>query len=120
MAFWLALVIVACVVLAFFDPVSRLWPFHCPFKLITGLQCPGCGSQRALHALLMGHVGEAISYNFFLVFAAPYLLLLIIANLLKEGPMKSTALRWLEHRYVVGFYIVSFCVWLVVRNILHI
>ena len=24
----------------------------CPFLLLTGLKCPGCGSQRAIHSLL--------------------------------------------------------------------
>ena len=113
----LALAIVACVALARFDPLGSHWPFHCPFKLLTGLQCPGCGSQRALHALLAGRVGEAVGYNLFLVFAVPYLLLLIMGHLLPEGQTKTVALRWLEHRCAVGFYIVSFSVWKEERKI---
>jgi hypothetical protein len=27
----------------------------CPFKWITGLDCPGCGFQRSLWALIQGH-----------------------------------------------------------------
>lgn len=49
------------------DPAtSRLfWP--CPFHWLTGLHCPGCGAQRALHALLHGRVLEAVSANAFAV-----------------------------------------------------
>lgn len=108
------------VALALVDPTTRFWPFHCPFKLITGLQCPGCGGQRALHALLKGNLREAISYNLFLVYAGPYVLALIIAHLLPEGHAKATSLKWLEHPAVIWFYIIAFMVWLIVRNILHI
>ena len=31
----------------------------CPFKLITGLDCPGCGFQRAVLALMQGNLGES-------------------------------------------------------------
>ena len=31
----------------------------CAFKYLTGYDCPGCGSQRAFHALLHGRVAEA-------------------------------------------------------------
>lgn len=35
----------------------------CPFKLITGIPCPGCGMGRASLALLHGHIGESLYYN---------------------------------------------------------
>ncbi|MGK6352079.1 DUF2752 domain-containing protein [Parapedobacter sp. DT-150] len=31
----------------------------CPFKLITGIDCPGCGFQRSLIALAQGHWAES-------------------------------------------------------------
>lgn len=48
--------------LALFDPTVYPAP-RCVFKLLTGLECPGCGSQRAIHALFGGHFGEAWGYN---------------------------------------------------------
>ena len=30
----------------------------CTFKLLTGYDCPGCGSQRALHAMLHGDIAQ--------------------------------------------------------------
>jgi hypothetical protein len=48
---------------------------RCPFLAITGYECPGCGSQRAVHHLLHGRVAEAWSMNPLLVVMIPYLLL---------------------------------------------
>lgn len=38
---------------------------------LTGLRCPGCGTQRALHAALNGDFGRAWSLNPFLWMALP-------------------------------------------------
>lgn len=35
-----------------FDPAVTRWAPKCMFRVLTGYDCPGCGSQRALHALL--------------------------------------------------------------------
>ncbi|PZP45819.1 MAG: DUF2752 domain-containing protein [Pseudopedobacter saltans] len=32
----------------------------CPFKSLTGIDCPGCGMQRSVIALLRGHIGESL------------------------------------------------------------
>jgi hypothetical protein len=39
------------------------WQQHmipCPFKLLTGYDCPGCGMQRALIELLKGDIVSSI------------------------------------------------------------
>lgn len=35
----------------------------CPFLTVTGHQCPGCGTLRALRALTGGDVGSAVGLN---------------------------------------------------------
>ena len=45
----------------------------CPFLAVTGLWCPGCGSLRALHALLHLDVGTALARNPFAVLASIYI-----------------------------------------------
>lgn len=45
----------------------------CVFYELTGLYCPGCGSGRALHALIRGDVLRAVDLNLFFVLAIPFL-----------------------------------------------
>lgn len=42
--------------------------------MLTGWQCPGCGSQRAVHYLLNGHFAAAWQMNPLLLVAIPYLI----------------------------------------------
>lgn len=66
------------------DPESSsLFP-KCPFHLLTGLECPGCGSQRAIHSLLNGKIGQALHYNLLVVIAIPYLGLLASLEILRH------------------------------------
>ncbi len=92
----------------------------CPFKLLTGLNCPGCGIQRAVHALLHGRFAEAISYNYFLVYSVPYVSSFVVLWLIPENRAREILRAVIENKYVVDFYIISFLIWLAVRNILNI
>jgi len=49
--------------LFFFDPVGAWFYPRCLFHTVTGLYCPGCGSLRALHALVHGHPVQAFTFN---------------------------------------------------------
>jgi hypothetical protein len=61
----------AAIVLFACDP-SRV-PIYpvCLFHRLTGLNCPGCGSLRAMHQLLHGHLLEALRFNALLVVSLP-------------------------------------------------
>ena len=37
----------------------------CPFNLLTGLYCPGCGGLRSTHELTNGDIAKAIDLNAF-------------------------------------------------------
>ena len=50
-------------VLYTFAPTAYGFYPQCPFRLLTGLQCPGCGTTRALHHLLHGRFEEAFRLN---------------------------------------------------------
>lgn len=62
---------------------------QCAFFRITGWQCPGCGSQRALHYLLNGDIHESFRMNPLLWVGVPY----VAVVLLLRSP-------WLETRCV--------------------
>lgn len=61
------------------DPATAEESFlPCPAYWATGLKCPGCGSQRAVHQLMHGNITQAIHWNALLVFSIPYILLSLI------------------------------------------
>jgi hypothetical protein len=52
----------------FFNPYHRGFYPVCLFHKLTGLNCPGCGMTRALHALLRGDFLRALHDNALFVF----------------------------------------------------
>lgn len=97
------------------NPESGLMP-RCTFKLMTGYDCPGCGFQRALHALLHGRAAEAWGYNPFVFFAVPGALFYIV--------VESGRRHWPKlHRRATspgalwGILLVVVC-WWIVRNVI--
>ena len=67
-----ATVVAGAGVLFFFDPaVHNFYPI-CYLRAFTGLNCPGCGSLRAMHQLLHGHVVEAARLNLLFVLSLPF------------------------------------------------
>ena len=61
---FLAIAVLCLLALIFcFNPITfPLYP-PCIFHHITGLYCPGCGSTRAIHALLHGDLLGALRFN---------------------------------------------------------
>jgi hypothetical protein len=82
--------IIALIVLVlYFSCDARRGGFpQCPFHRITGLYCPGCGSQRALSALLHGDIIEAFHDNILMVLFLPLLLYSAWMNLRYAGIQK--------------------------------
>lgn len=58
----------------FVDPAGAAWMPKCIIKCLTGLDCPGCGSQRFLHALLHADFAEAARANLLLFAVLPYII----------------------------------------------
>jgi hypothetical protein len=52
-------------------PTAGTWYPPCLIHWATGLHCPGCGTTRALHALLHGDWRQALAYNALTTFVLP-------------------------------------------------
>ena len=115
-AFILAVIaaVVLILVYALLDPATLPFP-RCPFWALTGLKCPGCGSQRALHQLLGLHIGEAFRYNAALILSIPLLAFLISADLFKKRyPRYYNASR---HPAIGWTVLAAFLAWWLLRNV---
>ncbi|OSC41285.1 DUF2752 domain-containing protein [Mycobacterium decipiens] len=69
-----ALLIGALGYIALVDPhnTNSLYP-PCPFKLLTGWNCPACGGLRMTHDLMHGELAASINDNVFLLVGSPVL-----------------------------------------------
>lgn len=66
-----AAALAGCLAVRTLNPVEESNPPICPFKMMTGLDCPGCGATRATNALLHGHLGVAADHNLLFVALLP-------------------------------------------------
>lgn len=98
------------------DPAQYPFP-RCPVHWLTGLHCPGCGTQRALHALLNGHFRQAAGFNLLAAAFAP----VVVVGLAEEvrGHLTGVVQRtsWL-YRPWFGWGVVGLTVlFTVLRNL---
>lgn len=109
-----AVAVAVCVGVYIFDPVGGAFPYpRCWIKLLTGYDCPGCGSARALHALVHGHVAEAWAYNPAVFFVAALIVLVLMA----ESNRFPRLRRVLLSPAAAVTIIAAAAVWTVFRNL---
>jgi len=98
------------------NPAGQDWLPQCPFHSFTGLHCPGCGSQRALHDFLHGNIIEGFKHNVLIglgILVMFYKLFLIMRS--KYYPQKKKNLLYdPKTPWIIFIIIVSF--W-IMRNI---
>ena|SRR5215813_5250707 len=93
------------------DPAGGVGYPSCPFRMLTGLQCPGCGSSRALHQLMHGHPVSAFELNPLLVVLLPLIAfaLLSVSRSLIDDKRKDVHIPppvgWAVLGIVISFWI---------------
>lgn len=99
------------------SPTTSVFFPKCAFLLLTGLKCPGCGSQRAVHALLHADLASAFAHNALLVLSLPYLALLIGARLYVYLHPASSLRSTLESPLAIRTYFVITIAFWIARNV---
>ncbi len=99
---------------ASFNPANHPFP-RCIFLSLTGLKCPGCGSQRALHALMHANIIQAWHYNPLLIVSIPFLALLVFSQLMKHRFTKLY--NNLNGGIVIWTVFIIVVAWWILRNI---
>lgn len=80
----------------------------CPYRLLTGWACPGCGLTRAVHYLLHADVRAAFVHNPLAFVAAPLALGFAAAPRLLDDVHASrwrTALGWIGLALTLVFWL---------------
>ncbi|KUI17987.1 hypothetical protein AU192_03890 [Mycobacterium lehmannii] len=81
----------------------------CPFKTLTGLDCPACGGLRMTHDLLHGDLAAAVVDNLYLLVGLPLLLTWLLVRWRQSKPLMNTPM--------IVVIVVSALTWTVVRNL---
>lgn len=100
-----------------YDPTRGNPILPCLFNSLTGLDCIGCGTTRALHALLHGDFLTALSFNLVM----PFWLLLPAYALLSEWLQALAGRRLLpgirDSRWLLITLLISSVAFMVLRNL---
>ena len=99
------------------DPTSSALFPQCGFLTLTGYKCPGCGSQRAIHALLNGDVATAFRYNAMLFIAVPWILLCLFAETQRVRNPRLYAR--LHPPVLIWLFLAMLLAWWLLRNIFN-
>jgi hypothetical protein len=111
-----ALLVIGAVYYALDPSASGLFP-RCVFLSMTGYKCPGCGSQRAIHALLHGDVLGAFKYNALLLVAVPWIILCLYAESLRVRNPRLYAR--LNAPLLIWLFLAMVLIWWLLRNIFN-
>jgi hypothetical protein len=61
----IAIMLLGVLLLYFFwNPSNNNFFPKCPLYSLTGIYCPGCGSQRAMHQIIHGNIIEGLRHNY--------------------------------------------------------
>lgn len=118
----LSLVLILFITLMFyfyqFNPSKKEGVFlRCPSNLIFGFNCPGCGSQRALHYILHFDIPQALTNNALFVIAFPFVLYYSFVYWKKKWYGNEKTTPFLTHRYVIIGLLIIITLFGILRNI---
>jgi hypothetical protein len=107
----------ASVALHLRDPHQPASWGYCPWLVLTGTACPGCGGLRAVNDLTRGDVAAAISSNALFVASLPLLAVLWTRSLVlrwrgERRPLPQAVVAWAG-----GTAVALLLVFWVVRNL---
>ena len=81
----------------------------CPFKILTGWNCPLCGGLRMTHDVLHGDLAAAVVDNVYALVGIPLLVLWLAVRWRRGRPLTSVT--------PVVVVIATMLIWTVIRNL---
>jgi hypothetical protein len=87
-----------------------LWPkdlrVPCAINHVTGLQCPGCGTTRALTALVEGDIATAFNFNQLIFFIPLFLIALQLTKHSQNKKIYEVSIVTIALIATLGFFLV--------------
>lgn len=112
---FIVLMAILFMVYFFVDPMEVKWMPRCIWKVATGTDCPGCGSQRMVHALTHGDLRTAWQANAYALCMLPLVGFMLWLELFRKeypriyGRFHSPVVIWV----LTG----SVFIWWILRNV---
>ncbi len=102
----------------FVNPEEAKFFPKCPFYAITGYQCPGCGSSRAVYSIMHGNWKQAWQLNPALFIGVVLIILLLLAQFLRSRYTIWWRIdRFFRSEWFIWGLFVSIVLWWIFRNI---
>lgn len=105
--------------IAFATIPGEWWMLPCPLHQWTGWQCPFCGGQRMVQALMHGELMTAFNYNPLLMCTLPLILLggfrLLFPEMAKRHPHATGRVLFTDK--ALFLYLITYFLWGIIRNI---
>lgn len=83
----------------------------CPFKMLTGFPCPGCGITKSLVYLYKGDLHKSLQYNLFGPFAFLFCMVAVVVLILELVYRKEYFNQYFYNKklaYFLGFLLVVY------------
>ena len=117
-AVWV-LILTGAAYLFVFEPGRTGFFPVCPFRLVTGLNCPGCGTARGLHQLLHGNFVAAFEFNPLLILTLPLLSYFLFAYTRSAITGRAMPQFCISPRYIWMFMALVLGFWVFRNTVLY-
>ena len=104
------------VYLSLFEPGRTGFFPECPFRALTGIICPGCGSTRGLHHLLHGDIEKALLLNPLMFLLVPVLIFALVRHTNAVVIGQELKGNRVPAKYIWALFVVVLFFW-IVRNL---
>jgi hypothetical protein len=100
----------------FWNPTeTNIFP-KCPVYGVTGIYCPGCGSQRAAHQILNGNIIEGIRHNYLIGLLGLVLSYQVFMFIMNSVLQKGIVNLLHKSKVTMGILVIVILFW-ILRNI---
>jgi hypothetical protein len=105
-----------CLCVIFLILTIKGFKIYCPFRYITGFNCPGCGNTRAVLSILKLDFKGMLKYNLLFPFEIFYILRVYIICVINY--LKGKRFSYNPTSSILDItFLISLVLWTVIRNV---